>query len=148
MRARRIFVPALVNILVSASPERVGYAFLPFTFKTVAASTIGLMLGGVFVQYAQWQDLFACISIVAVILAVVAISLPSEDGKRRPFDYVGIGLLFVPFVTFRYVEATVIAYDDLTRIFGILLLVLIPTVYFIPLPAQRRSPRAARRRPR
>ena len=62
------------------------------------------MLGGVFVRYAQWQDVFACISILAVILAVVAIfALPSDEGKRRPFDYVGIGLLFVAFVTFQYV---------------------------------------------
>ena len=99
-----VFVPALVNILVSVSPKKIGYAFLPFTFTTVAASTIGLMLGGIFVQYAQWQDVFACISIFAVVLAVVAaFTLLSDEGKRRPFDPVGIGLLFVAFVTFQYV---------------------------------------------
>ena len=72
------------------------------------------------------------------------ISLSRPDVASFVMQSAGVHTLAV----FANVEATVIAYDDLTRIFGILLLVLIPIVYFIRLPAQRRPPRAARRRPR
>jgi DHA2 family multidrug resistance protein len=100
-----IFVPAVISILVSVAPEKIGYVFLPFTFASLSASTVGIMLGGIFVQYAEWQDVFVVTSVFAILVAVVGwFALPPDrDAKRRPFDYAGMLPLLVAFLAFQYV---------------------------------------------
>lgn len=99
-----VFVPATLTILTSVPEESLSFAFLPFSFGSLAASTAGLLLGGVVVQYAQWQDVFAVTSSVAILLAiVVAVVVPADrTTKRRPLDYAGLCLIIVAATAFQY----------------------------------------------
>jgi len=99
-----IFVSAILIILVSVPPAKLPVAFLSYSFVSLAASTVGMLLGGVFVQYAEWQDTFAVTGGFALILAIVtAAVVPSDHGKKRLlFDYVGIAIAFVTFFSFQY----------------------------------------------
>ena len=100
-----VFVPAVTTVIASVPRSLLGYGFLPFTVTSLSASTVGVFLGGVFVQYAEWQDVFVVMSAFAVAVAiVVAYVYPTDHGaKRRPFDYVGAIAIFIAFVAFEYV---------------------------------------------
>lgn len=99
-----VFVPATMTILVSVPPQTRGYAFLPFSFGSLAASTAGLFLAGIFVQYAQWQDAFAVTAGLATILAIAVIFVvpPDTSKKRRPFDFIGLAVIAVAATAFQY----------------------------------------------
>lgn len=99
-----VFVPALLTIFVAVPPADISKAFLPFSFVSLAGSTVGYFFGGVFVEYAQWQDVFAVISGLAIIIAIgVVVFVPTDTStKHRPLDLVGVAIALVAATSFQY----------------------------------------------